>query len=297
MAASRTSTKRQTSLFPNDMRSRCVGRPSNRRVCWSRSWRSTGRVTGRSSKTDSGCGTSRHRTSSTPTRKVTSDTYEWTGYIPFDQLPASFDPPEGFIVSANNAVTRPGVGPFLAREWAYGTRAQRIVDMIQEAGTSISPDDVRAMLGVVATDNGLVAVGTAGRINDRYLSVDAAVWLSSSGHTWRRMHDPELKGYHQEVMRDVAAVGDLLIAVGEASNYPAYWPQPLPDAQSTGVVWISEDHGATWHRMDDHDRVFGSYLADWITLRSVATSGSQLVAAGYDGEGVAVWTGTIDKGD
>lgn len=74
-----------------------------------------------------------------------TDTYEWTGYIPFDQLPASFDPPEGFIVSANNAVTRPGVGPFLAREWAYGTRAQRIVDMIQEAGTSISPDDVRAM--------------------------------------------------------------------------------------------------------------------------------------------------------
>ena len=150
--------------------------------------------------------------------------------------------------------------------------------------------------GVVATGNGLVAVGTAG-VNDPIMSMDAAVWLSSNGHTWRRMHDPELKGYHQEVMRDVAAVGDLLIAVGEASNYPAYWPQPLPDMRSTGVVWISEDHGATWHRMDDHDRVFGSYLADWITLRSVATSGSQLVAAGYDGEGVAVWTGTIDKGD
>ncbi len=74
-----------------------------------------------------------------------TDTYEWTGFIPFDQLPSSFDPPEGFIVTANNAVTRPGVGPFLARDWAYGTRAQRIVDMIREAGTSISPDDVRAM--------------------------------------------------------------------------------------------------------------------------------------------------------
>lgn len=74
-----------------------------------------------------------------------TDLYEWTGYIPFDQLPESFDPPEGFIVTANNAVTRPGVGPFLAREWAYGTRAQRIVDMITGADAPITPDDVRAM--------------------------------------------------------------------------------------------------------------------------------------------------------
>lgn len=74
-----------------------------------------------------------------------TDEYEWTGYIPFNQLPAAFDPPEGYIASANNAVTRPGVGPFLAREWAYGSRAQRIVDMITGAGGPISPDDVRAM--------------------------------------------------------------------------------------------------------------------------------------------------------
>ncbi len=150
---------------------------------------------------------------------------------------------------------------------------------------------------VVATDNGLVAVGTAGANYASYMSLDAAVWLSSNGHTWRRMHDPELKGDHQEVMRDVIAVGDLLIAVGETSGGLGYWPQPLPGTYSNGVVWISEDDGATWHRMDDHDRVFGSYLADWITLRGIASSGSQLVAAGYDSEGLAVWTGTIEKGD
>lgn len=74
-----------------------------------------------------------------------TDEYEWTGFVPFDELPAAFDPPEGYIVTANNAVTRPGVGPFLAREWAYGSRAQRIVDMINEASGPISTDDVRAM--------------------------------------------------------------------------------------------------------------------------------------------------------
>lgn len=74
-----------------------------------------------------------------------SSDYEWQGYVPFNQLPSSFDPPEGYIVTANNAVTRPGLEPFLAREWAYGTRAQRIVDMITGADGLISPDDVRGM--------------------------------------------------------------------------------------------------------------------------------------------------------
>ena len=33
-----------------------------------------------------------------------TDEYEWQGYIPFDQLPNAYNPPEGYIVSANNAV-------------------------------------------------------------------------------------------------------------------------------------------------------------------------------------------------
>jgi len=74
-----------------------------------------------------------------------SSEYEWTGYVPFDDLPSSFDPPEGFIVTANNAVIRPDQQPFLAKDWAYGTRAQRIIDMIIGAGEPISPDNVRAM--------------------------------------------------------------------------------------------------------------------------------------------------------
>jgi penicillin amidase len=74
-----------------------------------------------------------------------SSEYEWKGYVPFDDLPSSFDPPEGFIVTANNEVIRPDQQPFLATDWAYGTRAQRIVDMITSAGGSIGPDDVRAM--------------------------------------------------------------------------------------------------------------------------------------------------------
>lgn len=64
--------------------------------------------------------------------------YEWTGFIPFEDLPNRYNPPEGFIVTANNAVVDGAYPYFLARDWSYGTRAQRIIDMIEEADGPIS---------------------------------------------------------------------------------------------------------------------------------------------------------------
>ena len=64
--------------------------------------------------------------------------YEWTGFIPFEELPRRFNPPAGYIVTANNAVVDDSYPYHLAREWAYGTRAQRITDLIEEADGPIS---------------------------------------------------------------------------------------------------------------------------------------------------------------
>ncbi|MDH5506854.1 MAG: penicillin acylase family protein [Anaerolineae bacterium] len=62
-----------------------------------------------------------------------TDEHEWRYYIPFNQLPYAYNPPEGYIVTANNAVVGPQYGYHIADTWAYGYRAQRIVDMIQQA--------------------------------------------------------------------------------------------------------------------------------------------------------------------
>jgi penicillin amidase len=72
--------------------------------------------------------------------------YEWTGYIPFDKLPSRFNPPEGFIVTANHAVVDDQYPFFIAREWDYGYRAQRITDMIR-AKDKLSADDIKAIHG------------------------------------------------------------------------------------------------------------------------------------------------------
>ena len=56
---------------------------------------------------------------------------DWKGYVPFDQLPSVQNPPEGFVVTANQAVTAADK-PFLTADWAYGYRSQRIRDLIEQ---------------------------------------------------------------------------------------------------------------------------------------------------------------------
>jgi penicillin amidase len=57
--------------------------------------------------------------------------YDWTGFIPFEELPVSYNPPEGYIVTANNAIVTDDYPYFLSRDWDYGYRAARISHLIQ----------------------------------------------------------------------------------------------------------------------------------------------------------------------
>jgi penicillin amidase len=55
---------------------------------------------------------------------------EWTGWIPFDELPHLFDPPRHFIVTANNRPEPPAYRHMLGLEWPEPYRAQRITDLL-----------------------------------------------------------------------------------------------------------------------------------------------------------------------
>jgi penicillin amidase len=57
--------------------------------------------------------------------------YAWQGFIPFDELPTAYNPPEGYIVTANNAIVDEDYPYLLTRDWDYGWRAARIVDLLQ----------------------------------------------------------------------------------------------------------------------------------------------------------------------
>ncbi|HEX3644615.1 MAG TPA: penicillin acylase family protein [Vicinamibacterales bacterium] len=57
---------------------------------------------------------------------------EWTGWVPFDELPHTFDPPEHVIITANHRPAPPTYRYNLGLEWAEPYRAQRITDLLAE---------------------------------------------------------------------------------------------------------------------------------------------------------------------
>lgn len=75
--------------------------------------------------------------------------YNWTGYIKQAELPYEYNPDRGYIVTANQAVVDKDKYPYtLTTDWGYGTRSQRITDLIESKikdGGKISTEDMRQM--------------------------------------------------------------------------------------------------------------------------------------------------------
>lgn len=76
-----------------------------------------------------------------------TDEFEWTGYIPFDELPYSFNPPQGYIVTANNTVVGEDYPYLIHVVNDHGHRARRIVDLIENAPGPIDIAYVQRMQG------------------------------------------------------------------------------------------------------------------------------------------------------
>ena len=78
--------------------------------------------------------------------------YRWAGYLEPDELPYEYDPKRGYIVAANQAVVGKDYPYTLTTDWGYGTRSQRITDLIEskiKGGGKVSTEDMRQM----QTDN------------------------------------------------------------------------------------------------------------------------------------------------
>ena len=61
---------------------------------------------------------------------------EWTGWVPFDDLPHAFDPPEHAIVTANQRPMPAGYPYLLGVDWPEPYRAQRVTDLLGRTRTS-----------------------------------------------------------------------------------------------------------------------------------------------------------------
>jgi penicillin amidase len=218
-----------------------------------------------------------------------NDDYDWRGSIPFAEMPRSFNPEKGYIVSANNRVTSPDYPYFISHDWAPQTRAVRIEQLIRQKlgkGQHLTVADMEAIQGDVADvpSAALVKVmvhimATTPRQREavRYLqqwngsmardSVGATLFYAWSDHLRREVFADELEGAWNR--RDETRYLDPLVdrmqddeLAGVLASDPLEW---CDDKQTT-------DRKETCHQdliaslnstLTDLAKVHGSNMAKW----------------------------------
>ena len=73
-----------------------------------------------------------------------TDEHEWTGYIPFEELPRAFNPPDGIIATANARTVGPGYKYFIADRWAGPYRTERMYELLQ-GRAGLRPEDCNSI--------------------------------------------------------------------------------------------------------------------------------------------------------
>jgi len=105
-------------------------------------------------------------TGKVPTRKQPSqgvpvsgidDANEWTGYIPFDQMPSTLDPPSGIIGTANGRVSPDGYPFQLGLEWVSAERTQRIYRVLRQDKKFTSADMLALQTDVTSAYDSMLA--------------------------------------------------------------------------------------------------------------------------------------------
>jgi len=84
------------------------------------------------------------------------DAHEWTGYIPFDNLPNIYNPPSGVIGTANGRITPDDYPYSISASWEAPWRTARIYHTL-ESGRKFSSGDMLALQNDVQSENDLLA--------------------------------------------------------------------------------------------------------------------------------------------
>jgi len=71
--------------------------------------------------------------------------FDWTGVVPFDDLPRLLNPPRDYVASANQPVIPPGSEPFFGLDTDHGHRAARIEEMIELMSSGYTLGDAQTM--------------------------------------------------------------------------------------------------------------------------------------------------------
>ena len=79
-----------------------------------------------------------------------TDAYEWTGFIPYDEMPRVFDPPSGILATANGRITPDGYPHSISFEWDSAYRTERIYKLLSKPKKYTPADMLEIQTDVVS---------------------------------------------------------------------------------------------------------------------------------------------------
>ncbi|HWQ84054.1 MAG TPA: penicillin acylase family protein [Anaerolineales bacterium] len=205
-----------------------------------------------------------------------TDEYQWQGYIPFEELPYVFNPPEGYIVTANNAVVGEEYPYSITTAWDYGYRASRIIELIENASGPLSLEDMQQfqadnkdlnaellvpILLSIPMDDSRLAAGQAllegWDFQDQMESASAGLFAAFWKHLLARTFVDELpEDYQPEGSSRWFAVMHRLVAQPDST----WW-----DDQSTQTIERRDDifRLALEGAIDELEGILGKDPQDW----------------------------------
>ncbi len=215
--------------------------------------------------------------------------HDWVSFIPAAELPWSYNPPSGVVVTANNKTVSDDYAYELTTDWPDPSRAQRISDLLAEGDDftaedmariqgdtfSVLAEKIRPYLLVVDPGDALEkrALEEVRKWDLRYESdrVGAAVFYVWQWQLFRHVVADEL-GDDEKLDQDTAVVFQQHSTLDELiarADDPWFDDRTTPQVEtrrdmvrrslSSAVAWLVENHGedpALWRWGKLHPMVF-----------------------------------------
>ncbi len=213
--------------------------------------------------------------------------YRWNDYIPFEQMPQSLNPQDGYLISSNNRNVDENYPHFISSDWANPARSSRIRQLILEKISSHKQLTVKDMQQIQADNKDLSAMKLLSQMKSlkgqneqqikalHYLSKwDGHSSLSSQGasvfYSWLRhlrqeLFADELKNYwnHAGAERYLnATVANITPdTIVDVLTKKRYWC----DIESTELTESCEDilYASLQHMIEEISKLAGHDIEQW----------------------------------
>jgi penicillin amidase len=191
-------------------------------------------------------------------------TQEWVGYIPFDQLPQSFDPPNGVLATANARVTPDSYIFPITLDWSAPYRNERIWKVLTSRDHLTAADMLALQTDVYSDVDHVIAQRLAYAIDH----VNRTEFVKD-----KRLHQAAdlLRDWNGNVDTDAAAPA--IVDAARRELWPLLLnPQlgPNPGDLAKLYTWGAKDYAEEWLIMHTPSRWLPAKYSTWDDLLAAA---------------------------